>query len=262
MPRPPDCNAALVLADGTVFLGPRRRRKRVGGRGGLLQHRDHRLSGDPDRPLLCRPDHHLHLPPYRQCRSQPGRHRNHDARRARSRPAHSDHRAGKLPRHPVARYLAQIQWADRHFGGRHASADPAHPRSRTAERRHRATTRKGGSISRALRRGRSIGPVSKGWTSPRKSPAAKPTSGPRRCGTASAAMASQRDPRYHVVAIDYGAKRNILRMLAAHGCRVTVVPATASTEDVLRHRPDGIFLSNGPGDPAATGAMRCRCCAT
>jgi carbamoyl-phosphate synthase small subunit len=60
-------------------------------------------------------------------------------------------------------------------------------------------------------------------------------------------------PRRHVVAVDYGAKRNILRMLAAHGCRVTVVPATASTEDVLRHRPDGIFLSNGPGDPAATG---------
>jgi carbamoyl-phosphate synthase small subunit len=63
----------------------------------------------------------------------------------------------------------------------------------------------------------------------------------------------QRDPRHHVVAIDYGAKRNILRMLAAHGCRVTVVPATASSVDVLRHQPDGIFLSNGPGDPAATG---------
>jgi len=64
----------------------------------------------------------------------------------------------------------------------------------------------------------------------------------------------QRSPRHHVVAVDYGAKRNILRMLAAHGCKVTVVPATASTEDVLRHAPDGIFLSNGPGDPAATAA--------
>ena len=64
----------------------------------------------------------------------------------------------------------------------------------------------------------------------------------------------QAAPRFHVVAVDYGAKRNILRMLATHGCRVTVVPATASAEDVLRHRPDGIFLSNGPGDPAATGA--------
>ncbi len=66
-------------------------------------------------------------------------------------------------------------------------------------------------------------------------------------------MAGSEAPRHHVVAVDYGAKRNILRMLAAHGCRVTVVPATASAEDILRHEPDGIFLSNGPGDPAATG---------
>jgi carbamoyl-phosphate synthase small subunit len=62
----------------------------------------------------------------------------------------------------------------------------------------------------------------------------------------------QENPRHHVVAIDYGAKRNILRLLAGHGCRVTVVPATATAEQILRHRPDGIFLSNGPGDPAAT----------
>jgi carbamoyl-phosphate synthase small subunit len=62
----------------------------------------------------------------------------------------------------------------------------------------------------------------------------------------------QENPRHHVVAIDYGAKRNILRMLAGQGCRVTVVPATATAADILRHRPDGIFLSNGPGDPAAT----------
>ena len=63
----------------------------------------------------------------------------------------------------------------------------------------------------------------------------------------------QDTPRRHVVAVDYGAKRNILRCLASAGCRVTVVPATASAEDVLRHEPDGVFLSNGPGDPAATG---------
>jgi carbamoyl-phosphate synthase small subunit len=59
--------------------------------------------------------------------------------------------------------------------------------------------------------------------------------------------------RCRVVAIDYGAKRNILRNLAGMGCQVTVVPATATTEDVLRHAPDGVFLANGPGDPAATG---------
>jgi carbamoyl-phosphate synthase small subunit len=57
----------------------------------------------------------------------------------------------------------------------------------------------------------------------------------------------------HVVAIDYGSKRNIFRNLADAGARVTVVPAQASFEDVMAHEPDGIFLSNGPGDPAATG---------
>ena len=63
----------------------------------------------------------------------------------------------------------------------------------------------------------------------------------------------QTAPKHHVVAVDFGAKRNILRCLASAGCRVTVVPATASAEDILRHKPDGVFLSNGPGDPAATG---------
>ena len=61
------------------------------------------------------------------------------------------------------------------------------------------------------------------------------------------------EPAHHVVAVDYGAKRNILRCLAAAGCKVTVVPADATAEDILRHQPDGVFLSNGPGDPAATG---------
>jgi carbamoyl-phosphate synthase small subunit len=61
-------------------------------------------------------------------------------------------------------------------------------------------------------------------------------------------------PKYRVVAIDYGAKRNILRNLTGLGCAVTVVPASATAEDVLALNPDGIFLSNGPGDPAATGA--------
>ena len=56
-----------------------------------------------------------------------------------------------------------------------------------------------------------------------------------------------------VVAIDYGAKRNILRCLANAGCEVTVVPATATYDDIMAHKPDGVFLSNGPGDPAATG---------
>ena len=60
-------------------------------------------------------------------------------------------------------------------------------------------------------------------------------------------------PGPRVVAIDYGAKRNILRCLASAGCEVTVLPATATAQDVLDRDPQGLFLSNGPGDPAATG---------
>ncbi|MER8826342.1 glutamine-hydrolyzing carbamoyl-phosphate synthase small subunit [Mesorhizobium sp. M0938] len=63
----------------------------------------------------------------------------------------------------------------------------------------------------------------------------------------------QTDPSMHVVAIDYGVKRNILRLLAGLGAKVTVVPANTGAEEILAMRPDGIFLSNGPGDPEATG---------
>lgn len=62
----------------------------------------------------------------------------------------------------------------------------------------------------------------------------------------------QNSPRARIVAVDYGIKRNILRNLAEAGAKVTVVPADASAEDILKHEPDGVFLSNGPGDPAAT----------
>ncbi|MBL4928671.1 glutamine-hydrolyzing carbamoyl-phosphate synthase small subunit [Fuscibacter oryzae] len=61
-------------------------------------------------------------------------------------------------------------------------------------------------------------------------------------------------PGFKVVAIDYGAKRNILRCLASVGCEVVVLPASATAEEVLAHNPEGVFLSNGPGDPAATGS--------
>ncbi len=63
----------------------------------------------------------------------------------------------------------------------------------------------------------------------------------------------QTNPRFKVVAVDYGAKRNILRCLAQVGCAVTVVPATTTAAEILAYQPDGVFLSNGPGDPAATG---------
>ena len=63
----------------------------------------------------------------------------------------------------------------------------------------------------------------------------------------------QESPEFHVVAIDYGIKRNILRQLAGKGCKVTVVPAQTAAPDIIALKPDGVFLSNGPGDPAATG---------
>ncbi len=64
----------------------------------------------------------------------------------------------------------------------------------------------------------------------------------------------QENPSHKVVAVDFGAKQNILRCLADAGCAVTVVPANSTAEDILAHKPDGVFLSNGPGDPSATGA--------
>ena len=65
--------------------------------------------------------------------------------------------------------------------------------------------------------------------------------------------AARTGKQHKVIAIDYGAKRNILRSLASVGCDIVVLPATATAEEVLAHKPDGVFLSNGPGDPAATG---------
>ncbi len=67
--------------------------------------------------------------------------------------------------------------------------------------------------------------------------------------TLGAGYGQQNAPRFHVVAYDFGVKKNILRMLAQRGCKVTVVPAQTSAAEVLKHQPDGIFLSNGPGDP-------------
>jgi len=66
-------------------------------------------------------------------------------------------------------------------------------------------------------------------------------------------MGGEDGDRPHVVAVDYGSKRNIFRSLVKAGARVTVVPATASFDEIMAHEPDGFFLSNGPGDPAATG---------
>ncbi len=64
---------------------------------------------------------------------------------------------------------------------------------------------------------------------------------------------NETDPRYTIVAVDYGTKKNILRLMAGQGAKVILVAPTASADEILGHNPDGVFLSNGPGDPAATG---------
>ena len=79
--------------------------------------------------------------------------------------------------------------------------------------------------------------------------ARSPISGTRAASAASRRACCAPGSRLHVVAYDFGIKRNILRLLADHGCRVTVVPAQTSAADVLALEPDGVFLSNGPGDP-------------
>jgi len=71
--------------------------------------------------------------------------------------------------------------------------------------------------------------------------------------TLQSGFGEQSKPKRHIVAVDYGVKHNILRCLASLGCSITVVPASSSIEDIKSHKPDGIFLANGPGDPAATG---------
>ena len=118
------------------------RRHRLGGRRGVLQYGHHRLSGDPDRPLLRRPDHHLHLPAHRQRRHQPRGYRDlqpgHALGRARLRAARRCHRAVQLSRRRASRRLAEGTRHHRHHRRRHAGADGAHPREGHAERRHRA----------------------------------------------------------------------------------------------------------------------------
>ncbi len=135
----------------------------------------------------------------------------------------------------------------------HAGADHPHPRRRRAERRAGLPRRRALRPARRCGRGPRRGRGWRAWTSRKRGIVpADVRAGTRRAGPGRPAPGGRRAPRHHVVAVDYGAKRNILRCLASAGCRVTVVPATATAEDILRHQPDGVFLSNGPGDPAAT----------
>ena len=135
-PRPPDCNAALVLADGAVFWGRGIGARGTSGRRSLLQHCDNRLSGNFDRSVLCRADHHLYLSAYRKCRRQSRGHRGDDTGRPRSRRANRANRAGQFPRRPIARSLARSARRRRALRRRHEAAHAADPRPGRAQRGH------------------------------------------------------------------------------------------------------------------------------
>ena len=137
-------------------LGPRHRRRRHRGRRGVLQHRDERLSGDPDRPVLRRPDHHLHLPPYRQCRHQCGGRGDRHAGGARAGAAQRHHRSVELARHPASRWLAEGQRPGRRHRRRHAAADPPGARRRRAQRRAVLRARRPARHRRPARQGRRL----------------------------------------------------------------------------------------------------------
>ena len=261
--QPPDCNAALVLADGTVFWGSGFGARGAGGRRGLLQHRDDRLPGDPDRSVLCRSDHQLHLSAYRQCRDERARiSKRPPRRRAVCRPQQG-HRAGQLARHQVARCLARSARAHRDFGRRYAAADPADPRSRTAQRGRSPTIRNGRSTLRRCMPRASAWPGLEGMdlaseVTCRQTYEWDETGVGARARLRPAAQSAS------------SCRRHRLRRQAQH-------PANARPARLPGHRGSGHRL--GRGHPAPLGPMgsfcrtgratrrrpanmRCRCCAT
>ncbi len=200
------------------------------GRRSLLQHRDDRLSGDPDRSLLCRADHHLHLSAYRQCRRQSRGHRDRRRRRRAASCIRADitEPSNWRATQPLDAWLKSHGIVG-HRRRRHAAADAAHPRRGRAQRASSPMRRTASLDIAALRTRRAAWPGLEGMDLAQGGHL-PPELRMGRDGVAARARLRQAraTPRFHVVAVDYGAKRNILRMLAEHGCRVTVVPATAS----------------------------------
>ena len=249
--------ALLVLADGTVIEG-----KGLGATG-ICEAEvcfNTALTGYEEiltDPSYARPDRYLHLSSYRQCRHQQGRHRGSDAGQSRSvrlaqssrptLPPPSSYRAADHLDHWLkARGVIALAGVDtraltvliREKGMPNAviAHDPDGTFDIPALKKRAAAWH--GLLDLDLAKDVTSGQSSV-WTE-------KPW-------VWNEGFDEQTAPEFHVVAIDYGIKRNILRLIAGLGAKVTILPASATAEDVLAHKPDGIFLSNGPGDPAATG---------
>ena len=254
-PRPPDCNAALVLADGTVFWG-----RGIGAAGRAVGEVCFNTSITGYQEILTDPSYAGQIITFTfpHIGNVGANYEDIETTTPAARGLVHPQAAITEP----ANYRAsqsldawlKSQTSSGSAGVDTRAADPRCIRDKGAPNgviayapdgraRSRRDARRGAGLARARRHG-----PREGGHLPAKLRLDRDGVEP---GTAATAARTQ--PRFHVVAVDYGAKRNILRMLAEHGCRVTVVPATATAEEIMRHRPDGIFLSNGPGDPAATG---------
>ena len=174
------------------------------------------------------------------------------AGRLRRDPARRHHRSVELPRDAPPRSMAEVPRHHRPRRDRHLRADRADPQQGHAECSDRPCRQRRVRPPRLKKEAKEWPGLEGMDLVPRV------TSGQRFVWDETPwawgnGYGRQNGHEFNVVAIDYGIKRNILRLLAGEGCKVTVVPATTSAEDILAMKPDGVFLSNGPGDPAATG---------
>ena len=252
----PKPTALLVLADGTVLEG-----FGLGATGHAVGEVCFNTAmtgyrGNPHRPVLCRADHHLHLPAYRQCRHQRRRHRDRqhggDAGRARRHPAQRDHAPSN---YRATRNLNDWLKARGIIGlaGIDTRALTALIRVKGMPNAVIAHEPSGKFDLPALKKEAKDWPGLVGMDLVPMVTSAQRFTWDETPWAWNKGYARQTNPEFHVVAVDYGIKRNILRLLAGTGCKVTVVPAKTSAEDIMALKPDGVFLSNGPGDPAATG---------
>src|SRR5579871_1599725 len=239
------------------LAGDRGGRGRGGGRRGVLQHRHDRLPGDSDRSLVHGADRRLHVPARRQCRRQPRGHRAVRRRRG-DRGLCAVFR--DVPTDP-ANWRAQGDldgWLKRRGVIALAGVDT---RSLTLRIRESgmphaviAHAPEGGFDLEALVARARAWPGVVGLDLAKDASCLQPFTFDEGLWAWPEGYAEAGNPRYEVVVVDYGVKRNILRALTSIGARATVVPASTTAEAILARNPDGVLLSNGPGDPAATGA--------
>jgi carbamoyl-phosphate synthase small subunit len=172
--------------------------------------------------------------------------------RARLRAQGRHHQPVQLPRRKTPGRLAEGPRHHRHCRHRHARAHRPDPRKGHGQCRHRPQP-EGQFQHRRSQESAAEWPGLEGMDLAKEVSATQRYDWMRNCGSGTRAMRRQSEPRFNVVAMDFGAKRNILRLPGRAGLQGDGVPATTSAEDILAMNPDGVFLSNGPGDPAATG---------